>query len=96
MADTYWKFQLGGVTPAKYASMMTIIETTKPSDSTIFVVEYNGSTAATLGFGGADVTATKAWIQSSIITPLSLLTASNQAVAVGSLCKTGTDIKNGV
>jgi hypothetical protein len=88
--STYWKFQLGGVTPAKYKTMLTTLES-KPNDTEIFTVNYNGSTAATIGFGGDNVDATKTFIQNSIITPLGLLTSSNQAIASGELCKTAKD-----
>lgn len=95
MADNYWKFVLGGVTPAKYASIEALL-LSKPADSTIFVTHWDGSAVLTIGFGGSDVTATKAWIQNSIVTPLGLLTSTNQAIAVGTLCKTAADTAAGL
>ena len=96
MADTYWKFVLGGVTAPKWASLLSIYDTSKPTDSTIYMMSWDGSAVVIIGFGGANVDATKAWIQASIVTSLGLVTSTNQAIAAGVLCKTASDIAAGI
>ena len=95
MASLYWKYVLGGVTPAKYQTILSLIPTA-PIEFEVLTTFYDGTNVATIAFGGASTNITQAWVQSAIITPLGLLASANQAIPVGALCKTATDIAGGL
>ena len=97
MADQYKNFQINGVSLSQYRAFSPLYDTFDKTGSDVSSIEYNPTTQVVqISFGGADLTALVARLQTFLQAQIGRPPDVSQGIAPGVKCKTKADIARGL